>query len=286
MPEAQDMDCTEVKELLSAYYDHELSSAKRTAVADHLAGCSDCAQLLEGFRELSALAAGLAQPESPAYLWNKVEEQLDMASDVGNECPTTPGWLGWTSKPVVRLSLGVAATILIAVGWFSYKTWFEHGDHHHLAAVFGQYLAEFRHDPDAAQQILLANYQGQVVDAQQAERTVGYRPVVADGLPEDFSLSSTYVMKMPCCTCVQCLCKRSDGTTVAIFEHDDKESDWFGDRPESREICNGTSCRLVELGDQLAASWKCGKRYITVIGVRDTAEVGQLVAWFDKRRQI
>ena len=115
---------------------------------------------------------------------------------------------------------------------------------------------------------------------------VGYRPAVANGLPEGYSVESTYVMTMPCCTCVQCLCKRSDGSTIAIFEHDDEETkEWFGDRPETLANCGGYRCSVVELEGHIAASWLRGKRHITVVGVRDVAELAELVAWFDESNQ-
>ena len=280
------MDCPEVKELLSAYYDDELTSGQRTAVAEHLAGCDECAHELEGFRRLSALAERLAQPEPPARIWQQLEAQLDAASGTEHERSTFRDGRLWTRQPMVRLGLATAAAILIAVGWFGSRSWFEHSGHHQMAAVFGQYLDEFARDPAAAQQLLLAQYEGQAADAEQVLRTVGYRPAVADGMPEGYSVESTYVMKMPCCTCVQCVCTRSDGTTIAIFEHDDEDPNWFGDRPGTEAICNGKRCSIVELDNRIAASWKQGKRYITVIGARDTAEVDQLVAWFDDRRRI
>ena len=85
MREFKDMDCPEVKELLSAYYDDELTSGQRTAVAEHLACCDECAHELEGFRRLSALAERLAQPEPPARIWQQLEAQLDAASGTEHE---------------------------------------------------------------------------------------------------------------------------------------------------------------------------------------------------------
>ena len=175
--------------------------------------------------------------------------------------------------------------VLIVAGWFSYTNWHAHDAEHRLAVVFGEYLEEFQRDPKAAQAILLANYEGHAVDAEQAVHMVGYRPAVADGMPEGYSVGETYVTKMPCCTCVQCLCRRSDGTAIAIFEHNDEETDWFGERPKSEATCNGTRYSLVEVGDEIAATWRRGGRHITVVGVHDRAEVERLVAWLDDRRR-
>lgn len=272
-----------MKELLSAYYDDELSSDKRTTVADHLAECDDCARELDVFRSLSAMTEGLSHPEPPAHIWHQLERAIGSEHGDSLGRPTFINWLA--RQPAPRVGLAMAAGILIAIGWFGYSTWFEHHPEHHLAAVFGEYLEEFRRDPSAAQNLLLANYEGQTVDVEQVVQIVGYRPAVADGMPEGYTVGQTYVMKMPCCTCVQCLCQRSDGTTIAIFEHDDKEADWFGDRPATEAECNGTRCSLVDLDDRIAATWQRGKRHITVVGAEDRAEVERLVAWFDDRRR-
>jgi hypothetical protein len=173
--------------------------------------------------------------------------------------------------------------IAVGIGWYVYQARFQHGDSQ-FTAEFGHYLQEFQRDPAAAQQFLLAQYDNQSVDPQRALQLVGYRPAVADGLPDGYSMESMHVMKMPCCTCVQCLYKRSDGSTIAIFEHDDDAMDeWFGDRPERSAICGGKRCGLVDLDSRIAVSWKQGKRHIMVIGLQDVEEVNQLVAWFDDR---
>jgi anti-sigma factor RsiW len=274
------VECAEVKELLSAYYDGELFPRERTAVAEHLKGCHDCARELEGFHRVSALAEGSNCLEPPAQLWNRLEEQLDGEQCAESARTTWADAPRWIKTPAVRLVLATAAVILIAVGWLGYTKWFQHHDDHQFAETFGQYLDEFSVNPNAAQKLLLAKYHAQSVDPAEAIQTVGYRPAIADGMPDGYSIESTHVMTMPCCTCVQSLCRRNDGSTIAIFEHDDDEMDvWFGGRPEISTVCNGARCSLVELDDGFAASWRHGKRHVTVIGLRDTAEIGDLVAW-------
>jgi hypothetical protein len=275
------MNCSEVQELLSAYHDGELADDMRSRVSEHLGQCSDCAQRLAGFENLSVITGLLSTPTPPTHIWSQLEQQLDQQPTI------RPATLvrGWSFPVSSRFAL--AATILIAVGigWFSYQNWFVPGEHRQFAAEFGHYLEEFRRDPDAAQHILLTKYRGQAVDVDQAIQQVGYRPAVADGLPDGYTVGSTYVMKMPCCTCVQTDCKREDGTTLAIFEHDDEAmTQWFGDRPGITASCHDRQCCLVELDDQIAASWKRGTRHITLIGVRDIAEVDQMVAWMDNKK--
>ena len=73
---------------------------------------------------------------------------------------------------------------------------------------------------------------------------------------------------------------------IAIFEHDDENTDeWFGDRATMTKECNGKRCSLVELDARLAASWQRDQRHITIVGLRDTAELAQFVAWFEGQDQ-
>lgn len=277
------MDCPQVKELLSAYYDQELSSEVQTAVAQHLADCENCAAELVGFGELSAAARTLSHPVPPAQIWKSLETQL-YARPNDDATTQSRGWMTWMSQRAAVSLLVTSALLLLAIAWFSYALSSRH-DEHQMTAVFGQYLDQFQSDPHAAQDVLLTNYDNHAVSPDQATNSVGYRPLVADGLPLGYAVVSTHVMKMPCCTCVQSLCRRDDGTMIAIFEHDDEEPDWFGDRASRDEVCNGTRCHLVLLDDRLAAIWRRGERHITVIGARNTREISLLVAWFDERRK-
>jgi hypothetical protein len=210
-------------------------------------------------------------------MWMQIAEKLDESTV--QQVTKQPAW-------AIPKYFAIAATVLVAVGlvWFAFGSRSEHGEHDMFAAEFGQYLQEFRADPDAAQQFLLTKYDGRAVTAEQAMQRVGYRPVVANGVPAGYSLDSIYVMSMPCCasmqrcTCVQTVCRRGDGSVIAIFEHGEVNPEWFGDRPATAAHCGGKNCSLVALDDHVAASWQRGKRHITVIGARDVEEVDQLAA--------
>ncbi len=281
------MKCKETQDLLSSFYDGELSLENSSNVEAHLAQCSECQQRLTRFNQLSKLTNDINSPVPSEQMWNQIEIQLDHCSK--EEHLNTTVDKQTSDEQSFRLKkIILAATILIAVGigWFSYHSWFAHGQHHQFTTEFGQYLDEFHQNPDAAQQILLAKYENEQIDPQNSIQQVGYRPAVADGLPDGYRIESTHFMKMPCCDCVQSLCKRSDGSTLAIFEHNTEETtQWFGDKPGITTRCNNKQCCLVELDDQIAASWKRGNRYITLIGVRDVTEVNEMVAWLDRKTE-
>ena len=281
------MNCSEVQELLSTYYDGELAADMHKRVTEHVDDCSACAQHIAGFERLSEMAAALDTPTAPEIIWSELEQQLEQRP-LDDQTAVVPAGQTRTTTFSVQRRFALAAIVLLAVGvgWFAYQARFGHEQHGPFTADFGRYLQDFQRDPAAAQQFLLTKYDGQSVDTAQAEQRLGYRPVVADGLPEGYSMESMHVMKMPCCTCVKCLCKRSDGSAIAIFEHNDDEMrEWFGDRPERSATCGGKSCSLVDVDSRIAATWKRGKRHVTVIGARDVTEVDQMVAWFDERRK-
>jgi hypothetical protein len=185
--------------------------------------------------------------------------------------------------------LAVASIILIAVGIGAvvYKSPFREGGHSHRAVGHDQlldgiarYVDTFERDPDSAQQILLANYEGRPTSFGEAAEVLGYQPLVAKGLPAGCALGKVYLLNMPCCTCAQALCRSKDGRSIAVFEHDIDQPAWFRDRPTIDCRCRDVPTNVVQLGDRLAATWKHGKRYITIIGARDLQEVVDFIEYF------
>ena len=137
-------------------------------------------------------------------------------------------------------------------------------------------------DPVQAEQFLLNHYDGKTVAPGDAIQLVGFQPAVASGLPAEYTLASTSVIKMPCCTCVKAMCKRQDGSTLVLFEHDDDGTQWLGGRPSRMATCGDQECCLVDLDESIAATWKRGSRWMTAVGAKDSAEVGKLVNWLEQ----
>lgn len=272
------MNCAQVQALLSAYYDDELPNETRLSVADHLEMCAECSGELAGFEGFSQMADRLDCPRAPENDWSRLERSLDAESAIS----ATRGNRRWPLS--TRRFLAMAATILVAmgIGWTGYRML---SPRHAHAAVFGHYLEQFQEDPDKAQAMLLAKYDGQGLDTDNAIQKVGYRPAMADGLPEGYSIDSTFVMEMPCCTCVQTLCRRGDGSILVVFEHDDEQPNWFGARSGIVASCGGKQCSLISLDSQLAASWKRGQRHMTIIGAKDVVELDRLVSWLDGNKK-
>jgi len=143
--------------------------------------------------------------------------------------------------------------------------------------IMDDYLVKLSADPNQAEDFLLAKYNGQRISPDQAETLVGYRPLISRELPAGYELASSSVVRMPCCTCFKAVCRRTDGSTLVLFEHDDDEAAWFGDRESRMATCGDKDCCLVELDSTIAATWKEGGRSITAVGARDESEIAVLV---------
>ena len=61
------MKCSEIQELLSAYFDHELGEPAHNDVEEHLKQCEKCSEELEGFKSLSKLASSVSNLFIPSY---------------------------------------------------------------------------------------------------------------------------------------------------------------------------------------------------------------------------
>jgi len=274
------VNCSEIQERLSAYHDSQLSADVAERVSAHLAACSACARELASFEQLSGLSRDLIDPPAPAQMWSELQSKLD-ASVFDASVQVMPSVAQAVPRPFTGKLFALAATLLLAVGfWGAYKVWFPNEDQHHLAINFAHYLEEFSERPDAAQRILLAKYEGQPITLNEATKRLGYEPVAAKGLPPGYSIHEVHLLKMPCCTCAQVLCTNKAGNSIVIFEHDIDQPVWFGDRPSEQCLCHEVPTEVKQVGSQLAATWKEGKRFITIIGATDMEEISDFVAQF------
>ena len=192
----------------------------------------------------------------------------------------------WPNRFLSPSSRAVAATLLIAAGLAvgMYGSRFSRAGGHdaQLAADFDAFLNQFEQNPQAAEQVLLARYDGEQMDLPTATRRLGFRPAIASGLPAGYSVDSLYLLDMPCCKCSQAVCRREGGGRLAVFEHNSDQPVWFGDRPAIEARCCNKPTRIVEVDrNLLAATWRSDKRYLTIIGARDVEEITRIVRHFE-----
>ena len=280
------MNCQETLDLLSPLHDGELSADHCKSVDQHLRECPACAAVHANFRAMSSLAQELPDPEPPAELWSHIETHLPQ--QLPHPWTRPVQWLlsaesfpEFARRSRTLTAVVTVAVLLISVTAFLVDDHTHDGHDEHLAVNFDQFLNEFPTSPERAQELLHANYPSDLVDVDQAALEVKYRPAVANALPEGYRLDSVHLVRMPCCLCVEAMCTAPDGTRLAVLEHAIDQPVWFGDRPAEQCNCKGRKARLVRFGDQYAATWKSEKRFLTIIGIRDEDELGQLIEHLD-----
>ncbi len=286
------MKCSEVQELLSAYYDNELSNSTRATVREHIEECSACQAELGQFEGLSSLASELVKPTMPDSAWSGIVEGLNSDLEGGAQSESIDKLSLRDLRPqdernasrlsrrrLLHYAAALAATLVL--GFLGMELWM-HGDHDHaeMAKAMEQVADEI--NSDEATHLLLKKYGGSEVNYQDAITQVGYTPVASKGLPAGYSVESVQVLDMPCCKCTQTACLRPDNSRFFIFEHSNASPGWFNDKQKRQCNCGNKACEIIELDDQLAATWEQDNRHITVIGARDQQEIELLVNQFEK----
>jgi hypothetical protein len=269
------VNCLEVRQHLSAYHDGELPKESAAEVVGHLQTCPDCSAELASFEQLSKLSRHLASPHSPSTMWGEIQTQLDEPTEIRSSAPSI-----WSQRPTRLFAAAAAILFAVLIGSIAYKARLTAVRHDHLADHFAGFLREFDSHPETAQQILMTNYDGSPTTFPEATAILGYEPIAANGLPRNYSVDQVYLLKMPCCTCAEVVCRRQDGQPFVIFEHDTEQPNWFGDRPSLRCLCHDVSTNVIQVGDKIAATWKYGSRFVTVIGLDDLTDVADFVAFF------
>ena len=181
--------------------------------------------------------------------------------------------------------VAMVGLFLVGLSWIAYTQWHAR-EHHHVLVNFAHFLDTFVQAHDEAQRDLVKNYSGVPVEVPDSIRELKYRPVVADGLPDEYEPAQAYLLKMPCCRCLEACYRRKNGGMLCVFEHKDDQPMWFGDRDTSSNVISGKPTRIVQVDGCLAATWQQQRRHITVIGAKDVDEVTRLIAHFDRQDRI
>jgi hypothetical protein len=264
------MICTNVRQSLSAYFDDELSSEVRAEVVEHLHSCADCTAALGRIRTLSALAHELTQPVA-VDLWPAIQRELHEPK-VAERVPITRFGARWRLPISI---VAVAASLL--VGFFGWPLLHPRSAQAQMGVDLSRYVQEFRSDPASAERLLRQEYASQAIEPADAIRLVSYKPLAPEKLSDAVVRTETYLFEMPCCKCIQTLYRRPDGGALAVFEHVADEPASLGQHSTIHTKCAHKDVCVVECDGQLAVTWKDGKRFVTLVGVKDLDEANQLV---------
>jgi hypothetical protein len=263
------MNCDQVIPLLSAYYDGELPSVESAGVADHVASCSGCASRLESLQHLKGLVHRSPAPPVPTKIVNRVEAALRNETKVVNQ-PTFS-----RRQQLAMVVLATAAAFLGIMVWLSRRG--SRHDHHEMAATYGEFLDAYAAGKNDAPQVLVNRFQGKPIKVQEASYVLKHDSVARPTLLANHEATNRYLLKMPDCDCVATVYACEGKTSLVLFEHDGEHPEWFGKRSMTRTECAGKSCCLVPLDGSMVATWKANGGYITAVGIRDEAQLEQLI---------
>ena len=121
------MNCSSVRERLSAHLDADLPEEEAAALRDHLARCADCANEAKGLGTVVRAVAALERELDPGDLWPGIAARL--GTEAAIERPAAP----WAARvlhavgrglgvgqgiPALAWRLGAAAALLLGLwGW-------------------------------------------------------------------------------------------------------------------------------------------------------------------------
>ncbi len=269
------MNCDDVRAKLSEFYDVELPADKTAEISNHVNSCDACTAELRSFGQIGGLFREQRESITAPGDWANMVVRLDHQSG------RFPQWR-FPRSSYRFLSL-IAASLIAAVAIGYWAAWRTSPDQVErvAAAHVHKTLTRFPQKPHAVVDELSAQYKGTLVSLDAAKELLGYDPVVAKLPSAGYRVTSTHVLKMPCCTCSASLCVRDDGSEFLIFEHNEKQPLWFGDSPAISAQCCGKVCHCAQLPDQLAVTWKVGTRYVTAVGVNGLEEIANLMAVVD-----
>ncbi len=264
------MNCEQVIPLLSPFHDGELPDDQAEEVVEHLSQCTNCRALLEAHEALSGLVRKSPSLKPPAGLVRSVQRAVARDVVASPNLAIRRLWL--------TAAVSVAAMLLIAVGiWQSWMTKPAVHDHRLMVTSFNRFLDAYVGGNAEAKGILAKQFHGKIVDLEGASHFLRRRTIANPTLLVKHQVEERFAIKMPCCDCVQTNYSCDGQTSFVLFEHTEEQGDWFGSRPQIRAECAGKSCSLVEVGKQLVATWPVDCGFVTVVGVKDVAELAALV---------
>ncbi|MFM9940992.1 MAG: anti-sigma factor family protein [Hyphomicrobiaceae bacterium] len=117
------LDCSEVRDLIPALVDGELTAEDRRAVASHMAGCPDCSAAHDELAKLSGAIKSAGTFAMPPHLEARARHTVGLANRDASP---------WTRRTLALLAASHLAVAVVAVG-LGYGL-LQRGDQQHKAA--------------------------------------------------------------------------------------------------------------------------------------------------------
>jgi len=104
--------CEQVWQEVSNYLDGEVDPTLRVAIEEHVHGCSDCAAVVEGTRNVIQLYGDERMLEVPLGYSHRLQQRLQHQSLSENLAPSRRSFLGWMAAAAAACL--IAGTIEVA----------------------------------------------------------------------------------------------------------------------------------------------------------------------------
>ena len=284
------MNCHEISDRLSEYFDGELSSDLALQVREHVQNCKKCSAELRSFEKLSQLVASSEVSVPSNGSWDRIAAVLDQST----RTPNSQRWIGSYGRLAAGVGLAIAASlVLVITNWVPQES---NNNHSYVqagvAVDFQEIIKDYLKQPVSTFESLAKKFEGREASSDVAEALLGYKPSIARALPDGVQLVSTKVLKLPYCHCAagQCtcgpdgcncsvsLCKREDGSNLLIVESCQSQSISFGNLASQSRKLENQEFQVLPAGDQLAVTGIFGKRRLIAIGLTDSKEAETLVS--------
>ena len=118
------MDCEKYKYLIQEFHDGELDKGKEAFIFTHLSTCSECRDFFSSLNTLS-LAASEENTEFPSLLETRIFYSIDQ-KNTGNN-------ILWVNKKVPAYVLYLLSVVIIAMGFYLFKSTTEYRNELHEA---------------------------------------------------------------------------------------------------------------------------------------------------------
>ena len=116
--EVTDVNCQEVRLLLSEYLDGEIGVREREMVREHLTACEDCTRELEAFRCAARILSSVEDASPPAGLLERIEAATIGRPTLGSRAREAlaplfrvPAYVGWTAAATAAAALIIGVAI-------------------------------------------------------------------------------------------------------------------------------------------------------------------------------
>ncbi len=285
------MNCQNVCEQLSAYFDRELDDNATARIRLHLTQCKTCNECLNEYQQLKNLTLSLSEPAFCLSNWEIIARRLDRQAGLSalHSMPRREN-----RSLIVGALFALAASLLVMLGFFAKKTSMIEGTTQaNVASIdFKSLIDLFQKDPTLALSNLSDQFSSEEISIEKAESRFG-RPVFAKTLMDsDAQLVSTRMLTFPFCKCPQgqctcrsggcecvaCVCQRPDGSTYLVLEHCNAQGVTFGDLPVQIVNRGNHQLQQVTVDGLKTVSWEGNGGRLTAIGLKSEHEIDTLLA--------